>query len=231
MVAVKIAQSDFSSSYGNKRLSDVTLVMYEEPGPDEQSVGIMRSASAVSEELPGHGVVLISASEYCRTAQQLLQVLLLADRYEVTKLLAAVSTAVQSIPSAELQWDTAMAIYNLPPGCAELEACENLYTAAAAKVQQQLGDLELVWHDQEDALKRQQLLGLPHQALKQLLESPLTAVHSENTEFIDWKVPMSEVQQLVTDYLKDAVARLVLSGTSVSNVGLRGLSALSSLSS
>eukprot|EP00775_Hariotina_reticulata_P002661 gene2661-2961_t len=167
MVAIKIAQSDFSSSYGNKCLSDVRLMMYEEPGqpdeiPDEQSLGQL--------EL---GKLLVKGMYYSElyvaglTQQQLLQVLLLADRYEVPRFLAAVSTALESIPSAELQWNTAMAVYNLPPGCAELEACESLYTAAAAaRCSRQLGDLELVWHDQEDELMWQQLLGLPHQALK-----------------------------------------------------------------
>eukprot|EP00775_Hariotina_reticulata_P014542 gene14542-14670_t len=41
---------------------------------------------------------------------------------------------------------------------AELEAGKCLYTASSAKVQQQLSDLELVWDDQEDKLKQQQLL-------------------------------------------------------------------------
>eukprot|EP00775_Hariotina_reticulata_P003866 gene3866-4121_t len=186
MVVAVIAQADYSSSYGNKRLSDVTLVIFEEPDLGQRR---KRSASPVSEELPGHGVVLISSSEYCRTVlenwassssegkyrlelsvpagqlelgkllvkgmyysrldlagytqQQLLQVLLLADKYEVPRFLAAVSAALESIPLAELQWDTAMAVYNLPPGCAGLEACKCLYTVASAKVQQQLSDLEL----------------------------------------------------------------------------------------
>lgn len=68
MAAATIIQPDFSSSYGNKRLSDVTLVIYEEPGPEEQSLGTKRAAPAVAEELPGHGVVLIAMSGYCRTA-------------------------------------------------------------------------------------------------------------------------------------------------------------------
>jgi hypothetical protein len=68
MIAATIMQPDFSSSYGNKHLSDVTLVIYEEPGPDEQSLGTKRAAPAVAEELPGHGVVLIAMSGYCRAA-------------------------------------------------------------------------------------------------------------------------------------------------------------------
>eukprot|EP00775_Hariotina_reticulata_P012478 gene12478-12612_t len=224
-MSVAVAIADFSSSYGNKRLSDVTVVIFEEPGPDAQSLRTKRAAPEKAEELPGHGVVLLSSSEYCPlenwadnssdgkyrielpvppgqlelgkllvkgmyysnldlsgfTQQQLLHVLLLADRYGVPKVLAAISSFLESIPPAELQWDTAMAIYNLPPGCTEEEACGGLDKAASAKVQQELGDLELVWHDQEEQQKQQWLLDLPHKALKQLLESPLTAVNSENT--------------------------------------------------
>jgi hypothetical protein len=95
--------------------------------------------------------------------------------------LAAAAAAFESIPSALLQWDTAMSIYNLPPGCAGLEACDGLYKIAATKVELELHDLELVWDDQEDKLDQQRLLDLPHKALKQLLESPRTSVNSENT--------------------------------------------------
>jgi hypothetical protein len=103
-------------------------------------------------------------------------------RYEVPKILANVSNVLERIPVAELQWGTAMAAYNLPPGCAQLEACQCIFKVAAAKVQHELGDLELVWNDRSNK-KQQLLLDLPHMALMQLLESPSTAVHSEATVF------------------------------------------------
>jgi hypothetical protein len=115
----------------------------------------------------------------CSQEQQL-QLLLLADRYGVPKVLAAVSASFAGIAAADFEWQTVMALYSLPPGCCDLDACKSLCAVAGDKLQQELGDLELTW---EDAGKQQLLLGLPLQALLQLLRDDRTRVASENTVF------------------------------------------------
>jgi hypothetical protein len=112
--------------------------------------------------------------------QQLLQLLLLADRYGVLKVAWAVTVAFASIPLADLQWATVQGLYSLPPGCAELDACKLLFAAAREKLQQELGDLELALVDNE---RRRLLLSLPQPALLQLLHDNRTRVASENTVF------------------------------------------------
>jgi hypothetical protein len=112
--------------------------------------------------------------------QQLLQLLLLADRYGVPKVLSAVSTAFASIPTVDLQWEAVHAMYALPPGSAKMDVCNSLFEATGEKLQQDLGDLELVWADRSSS--KQQLLkalslGLP----LQLLGDHRTRVACENT--------------------------------------------------
>eukprot|EP00775_Hariotina_reticulata_P000048 gene48-186_t len=75
MAANNTAQPDFAKHYGNKRLSDVELVIHEEPDLECKSVRTVRgkrrasaSAAAVAEELPGHAVVLMAMSGYCCAA-------------------------------------------------------------------------------------------------------------------------------------------------------------------
>lgn len=114
--------------------------------------------------------------------EQLLQLLLLADRYGVLKVTEAVTAAVSSIPPAELQLSTVVAVYLLPAGCAEDSTYRGLYGAAQQWLQLNLGDLEVVLADRQGE-KMQALLSLPQPAFKQLLQDPATRVASENTVF------------------------------------------------
>uniref|UniRef100_A0A383WDK7 BTB domain-containing protein n=1 Tax=Tetradesmus obliquus TaxID=3088 RepID=A0A383WDK7_TETOB len=75
--------------------------------------------------------------------EQLLNLLLLADSYGVPKVLAAAAAAFASVAPADLQWQALHALYALPSGCAELDACKPLFAAAGQKLQHELGDLEL----------------------------------------------------------------------------------------
>ncbi|WIA16304.1 hypothetical protein OEZ85_013005 [Tetradesmus obliquus] len=109
---------------------------------------------------------------------QLLQLLILADRYGVNKVPVAAVAALQAVPQAELQWETVLAVFTLPPGCTD--ACKPLLPAAQQQLQQQLGDLELALADSQ---KRQRLLALPHKVLLALLQDEETKVASENTVF------------------------------------------------
>jgi hypothetical protein len=107
---------------------------------------------------------------------QLLQLLVLADRYGVNKVLVAAVAVLQAVPQAELQWETVLGVYALPPGCADV--CQPLLPALQRQLQLQLGDLELAMSDDQ---KRQQLRALPYKLMLQLLEDYATKVASENT--------------------------------------------------
>jgi hypothetical protein len=107
------------------------------------------------------------------------QVLRLADRIQVPRVVAA---AGGRFTTAEpLDWDVAQSIWALPAGCEENAAYMTAFAAAAATLQQELGDLEVAMLD---AARRERLLGLPFKALRCLLESSATRVFSENTVFL-----------------------------------------------
>jgi hypothetical protein len=76
---------------------------------------------------------------------QLLQLLLLADRYQVPRVFSKVVAALQDISLQEIAWSTVAGIYALPAGCIEMAAFKPVFELAADKVQAELGDLELVW--------------------------------------------------------------------------------------
>lgn len=64
---------------------------------------------------------------------QRLQLLVLADRYQVSKVLAAVCSTLAALPIDQLQWKTVTGVHKLPAGCADAEAFKGVYVAAAAK--------------------------------------------------------------------------------------------------
>ncbi|KAF8060075.1 DEGP1 [Scenedesmus sp. PABB004] len=113
--------------------------------------------------------------------ERLLQLLVLADRYEVAKVTAAAGDALAAVPLKQLAWSTVAAVHALPPGCAELPVLRSIFKAVADKVQAELGDLELVWGEGEGSPRQLALLYLPHGELKQLLADERTRVASENT--------------------------------------------------
>ncbi|WIA40918.1 hypothetical protein OEZ86_004578 [Tetradesmus obliquus] len=128
------------------------------------------------------------------------------NSYGVPKVIAAAAAAFDSIASADLQWETVQALYALPPGCAELDACKPLFEAAGEKLQDELGDLELAW---ADASKQQLLLGLPQPALLQLLQDDDTRVASENTVFFtisQWCRQQQQPAQQQQQQQQEAVA-------------------------
>jgi hypothetical protein len=119
--------------------------------------------------------------ELCSQAQ-LLQLVTLADSLDAGTVAEAASRQLQLIaadPAAELQWETAMQIYNLPAACPDMAAYKPLYAAAAKRVFADLGDLEVVCQSTDDLWPK--LLQLPHPALLQLLANYLTRVAREDT--------------------------------------------------
>jgi hypothetical protein len=109
---------------------------------------------------------------------QLLQLLLLADRFEVPKVQAAVLAVFTAIQAEQLEWKTALVLLDLPFSCAQQPEFAGIQQLAVQRLQQQVGDLELAWNDEQS---KQQLLQLPFCALLQLLQHNQTRVASENT--------------------------------------------------
>jgi hypothetical protein len=109
---------------------------------------------------------------------QLVQLIVLADRYEAPKVAAAAAAVIRELPIEDIEWDTVFTVYGLPAGSAGLEACKQLQKVAASKVQQELGDLEWAWCHSN---KQQVLLMLPYPVLHQLLSHSSTSVASEDT--------------------------------------------------
>jgi hypothetical protein len=113
--------------------------------------------------------------------QQLLHLMMLADRFLVPKVMQAATAAFAAVtagPAAQLDWNVAMQILELPSALADQQAFKAVQQLAADRVQQQLGDLEAVWAQQQLA---EMLLGLPFNGLLRLLQHPETRVGSENT--------------------------------------------------
>jgi hypothetical protein len=111
-------------------------------------------------------------------ARQLLQLVALAECYGVGKVVADAAGQLQKACVEAMPLDIAAAVFELPDACLELPAVEKVQQAAADKLQQELGDLEVVWGDKD---KQQALLGLPLGALLQLLKDNRTQVASEDT--------------------------------------------------
>jgi hypothetical protein len=110
----------------------------------------------------------------------LLQLLVLADKYAVPGAVAAVNRAFTELPVDQLQWETVMALYQLPAVYTDNAVFAGVYTAAGNALQHTLGDLELVFADFDD--KKPRLLeDLPYTVLLQLLRDDRTRVSSENT--------------------------------------------------
>jgi hypothetical protein len=109
---------------------------------------------------------------------QLLQLLLLSDRFEVPKVQAAVLAVFTAIQAEQLEWVTALELLDLPSSCAQQPEFAGIQQLAVQRLQQQVGDLELAWNDEQS---RQQLLQLPFHALLQLLQHDQTRIASENT--------------------------------------------------
>jgi hypothetical protein len=115
------------------------------------------------------------------TQQQLLHLMLLADRYEVPRVMAATAAAFaqHATPPHQLEWSITLQLLDLPPSCAGQPAFEPVQQLAVARLQQVLGNLEEVWVKQHrlGAL----LVRLPFNGILQLLQHPRTRVSSENT--------------------------------------------------
>jgi len=109
---------------------------------------------------------------------QLLQLVALAECYGIGKGVTAVAAQLQKLTVQTMPLETAAAVFELPDACLALDAFQQVLETAADVLQQQLGDLEVVWSDQQ---KEQLLQGMPFNALLRLLKHSRTRVASEDT--------------------------------------------------
>ncbi|GBF94424.1 hypothetical protein Rsub_07238 [Raphidocelis subcapitata] len=107
----------------------------------------------------------------------LLRVMLLADRLQAA--LCATAAAHELAQRPALEWETVLAVYHLPPACADNPALAPLLAAAATGLVERLGDLDAAWLDPARAAE---LLALPFAAVAALVGDARTAA-SENTVF------------------------------------------------
>jgi hypothetical protein len=109
---------------------------------------------------------------------QLMQLVELAECYGVGKVVTAAATQLHKLSVETMPLTTAAAVFELPEACLGLEAFIGVQKTAADVLQQQLGDLEVVWGDKD---KQQALLALPLGALLALLRDDRTRMAREDT--------------------------------------------------
>lgn len=79
---------------------------------------------------------------------QLLQLLLLTDRFDVPKVKAAVLRSFTSLSMDNMQWDTALQLLDLPFGWVDHPGYTQIVATAESRLMQELGDLEMVLGDE-----------------------------------------------------------------------------------
>jgi hypothetical protein len=109
---------------------------------------------------------------------QLVQLALLAESYDVSKVVAAAARALGQLPHEQFTADLLHQVMALPDSCWNLKCFERVRTKAREQLQQEFGDLEGVW---VRSAKVPQLLQLPFAAILQLVQDSRTAVMSEDT--------------------------------------------------
>jgi hypothetical protein len=122
-------------------------------------------------------------------APQLMQLAALAECYGVGKVVTAAADQLHQISMDAMPLNIAAAVFELPEACLALPAFEMVCQTAADKLQQELGDLEVVW---ADTLKRETLMSLPLEALLQLLRDDRTQVAGEDTAVFTAMVWLNE---------------------------------------
>src|SRR5690242_14587065 len=94
-------------------------------------------------------------------------------RYAVSRVITAVTKRLMQLTVADFDWSMVQAVYELPALFSGMELFGYVFCLAKQKLETELGDLELVWTNSSGescALSKQQkLLGLPYQAIYDLL--------------------------------------------------------------
>ncbi|GLI71464.1 hypothetical protein VaNZ11_016690 [Volvox africanus] len=140
---------------------------------------------------------------------QLLALLMLADQYAVGRLLAAVDTAFAGLPLPGLSLEQLLRLYELPEVLLAGGALNSALSKLVDKLISELGDLEMVM---DCPARKAQLLGLPYEAVRLLLQSPETRVWNENSAvaaLVEWMAG-PEGQMATQDQRRQLVALLRL---------------------
>jgi hypothetical protein len=145
---------------------------------------------------------------------QLLELLLLADKYDAQGIAAAAAAELGSKSAEQLQWQLVVRLFELQHNTAHALELLPGYAAAmeagAAKLHAVLGDPVVAWQVEESAQVLQQL---PFSLLLRLLSDPETQVASEDTVVFtvqQWLVAQQQQQQQQYERLtEDQLAQLV----------------------
>jgi hypothetical protein len=130
----------------------------------------------------------------------LLQLLLLADRFDVRRAAAAASRVLGCLSPASLEWATLTGVYSLPDHLYEADEQAPLRVVAWDRLLQLFGDLEDSWASADGRALFQQL---PLRAVAGLATSDALAVASENTVFAGEESSMFSVfVGLLTDWYR-----------------------------
>jgi hypothetical protein len=132
-------------------------------------------------------------------AQQLVQLALLAESYDVGKVVAAAARSLGQLQREQLTPEVYAAVFALPESCLKLNCFQAVKARAAEQLRQQYGDrgvvqrdpssakqlLQLLFGDLEEVwahpTQAEQLLALPYAAILQLVQVSDTKVASEDT--------------------------------------------------
>ena len=112
--------------------------------------------------------------------QDLLNIILLADKYDVKRCLEAAGQALGALSASALEWPSLLAIASLPDHLYESDALAAARAVAAERQQQLFSDLEATWATADGRSKWRQL---PVRAILQLAASDALCLASENTLF------------------------------------------------
>jgi hypothetical protein len=114
--------------------------------------------------------------------QLLLELLLLADKYNAQAIAEAAAAELGSKPAEQLEWHVVVRLFELQQhtasGVVLLPGVAAALNNGAAKLRAVLGDLEAAWRGEESA---EILRQLPFSLLLRLLSDPETRVASEDT--------------------------------------------------
>jgi hypothetical protein len=112
------------------------------------------------------------------TPQQLVQLIQLAESYAVPKVVAAAARRMGQLQPEQLTLEMVLQVMALPESCLQLKCFQEVKDKAGDQLQQEFGDLDVVWGDSS---KAEQLLELPYAAMLQMVQDDRTKVASEDT--------------------------------------------------
>ncbi|KAI8468265.1 MAG: hypothetical protein J3K34DRAFT_523064 [Monoraphidium minutum] len=113
--------------------------------------------------------------------EQLLACMVLADRYQLRRVVEACGRAIHAVDSAAISWPAALALLHLPPGLQESEAFSGLAEKAYQRVWCEFRNLDAAF---QRAHLRAAFLQLPRGAVEHIARSHELRAASENAVFL-----------------------------------------------